>query len=150
MPTNINTPMFQKALQKQGAKASMRGRLPRTDALLSKLMLSDMQRKQQFAQIGQAKKRADLSHRMRKFSMGQQKKRLDEEKAQLPWELGIGAGTALYSALEGRSRAQAIREAEARKEARYQSMMDSFADRKAKREFDKDIRSKLAVYPGGR
>jgi hypothetical protein len=52
-----------------------------------------------------------------------QKGQLAQRQKQLPWQIGIGAGTALLSGLEGRRQANLTAERAARQEEMYQQTM---------------------------
>lgn len=119
-------PMYQEQMQKAHAKASMRGNRPKTEALQSRLAEMDLARKLAFGSLGLQKKRSDLSHAGRSENLKQSKKALKKRKEQLPWEIGIGAGTGLLSALEGKRRAGIVKANEKRAEQRHQDMMGSF------------------------
>jgi len=103
----LNQPMYQRAMQRHLAKASMRGQRPNEFAVQAKFADQDLARRQQFRDIQQTKQRSDLAHRGRMANLNMAKKDLKTAKKQLPWELGIGAAGALYSTVEGRRRAKA-------------------------------------------
>jgi hypothetical protein len=116
-------PMYQKAMQGANAKASMRGNRAKTSALQSRLAEMDFARKLAFSGLGLQKKRADLSHAGRVETQRVAGDRLKERKKQLPWQIGIGAGTGLMSALEGRRRANLIKANSAKADARFNQTM---------------------------
>ena len=103
-------PMFQRELLKAQSKASMRGNRANINGLLQRLATEDLTRKDQFRRLGLRKESSDLHHSGRMQMQGMQKDDLRDRKKALPWTIGIGTGTALMSALEGRRRAQLIRE----------------------------------------
>ena len=123
-------PMFQREMQKAEAKASMSGQRPQTEAIKTALHMQDLERKNQFGQLSRAKKRHKMSMKGQKFDLKQQNKSLKEREKQLPWQIGIGVGTSLLSALEGRRRAQLIAQRDALKEARWNDMMSRFGGTK--------------------
>lgn len=105
-----NQPMYQRAMQKHLAKASMSGRRPNTFAVQAQAANQDIARKQAFAGLGLSKKRSDLAHKGRMASFNLQRDQMKDAKSQLPWTLGMGAAGALMSAWEGRRRAKSIAE----------------------------------------
>ena len=115
-----NQPMFQSAMLKAHSKASMRGNRPKTRGIQSRLAEMDLARKAAFRDIGLSKQRSDLTHKGRMAGLKMDKKALATRKKQLPYTIGIGAGTALLSGLEGHRRAQMIKERQALEERRYQ------------------------------
>jgi hypothetical protein len=118
-------PMYQKEMQKAQAKASMRGNRPKTEALQSRLAEMDLARKLAFGSLGLQKKRSDLSHAGRSENLKQSKKTLKKREKQLPWEIGVGAGTGLLSAFEGKRRADLIKTREKKSDAQFGQLMGS-------------------------
>lgn len=116
-----NQPMFQSAMLKAHSKASMRGNRPQTRGIQSRLAEMDLARKAAFRDIGLSKKRSDLTHKGRMAGLKMDKKALADRKKQLPYTIGIGAGTAILSGLEGHRRSQMIKERQALEESRYQN-----------------------------
>lgn len=112
-------PEFQRAMLKRHAKSSMRGNQANTRGLQSQLASRDIQRKQAFKGISQQRQRSDLAHAGRTAQYKMDRKALKDRAKQLPWQTGIGAGTALVSGLEGRRRANILREAEANRQKRF-------------------------------
>jgi hypothetical protein len=104
---------WQRAMQKAHAKASMGGQPLRTEALQQGLAAEDINRKLAFERLGLDRQRSDLAHKYRKAQYRMQKKQLKQDKRMLPWQMALGGGTALVSALEGRSRANKISRADA-------------------------------------
>jgi len=104
---------WQNAMLKAHAKASMGGQPLRTAALQQGLASEDINRRLAFERLGLQKKRSDLEHRYRKHQYKMSKKQLKQDKRALPWTMALGGGTALFSALEGRSRANRISQADA-------------------------------------
>lgn len=108
-----NQAMFQQEMLKQHSKDSMRGQRTnrtRSRGIQSKLHELDLARKNAFAQLGLSKQRSDLSHRGRMAQYKLDKKDLQQRKKTLPWQIGIGGGVALLSGLEGKRRADLIKE----------------------------------------
>jgi hypothetical protein len=122
--------MYQREMQKANAKASMRGNRPKTAALQSRLAEMDLARKLMFSSLGLQKKRSDLSHAGRVEGLKQTGKRLKERETQLPWQIGIGAGTGLMSAMEGKRRADLIRSNSMKSDARFNTVMEAYKDQK--------------------
>jgi len=118
-------PKWQREMLKAHSKASMGGQPMRTEALQQGLAREDIDRKNQFRGLALQKKRSDLSHKYRKHQYKMEKKELSHQKKMLPWTIALGGGTALVSALEGRSRANRIGKAEAASQARHDEMMGS-------------------------
>ena len=140
-----NQPMFQQEMLRQHSKSSMRGQ--RTNRVQSRgiqtrLHEMDLARKSAFANIGLSKKRSDLQHRGRMAAHKIAKGELADRQRQLPWTIGIGAGTALLSGLEGKRRADMIREQVAKNERRYQ---DTRRDAHTNEAY---MRSRMFAIPG--
>jgi hypothetical protein len=122
-------PMYQQQMQRAQAKASMRGNRPKTEALQSRLAEMDLARKLAFESLGLQKKRSDLSHAGRSENLKQSKKALKKRREQLPWELGIGSGTALLSALEGKRRAGLVKANTKKQDDRFNEIMEAYKDK---------------------
>lgn len=103
---------WQRAMQRAHSKASMGGQPLRTRALQEGLASEDLNRKLAFERLGLQKKRSDLQHKYRMAQHKMAKKELKHQKRMLPWTMALGGGTALFSALEGRSRANRISKAD--------------------------------------
>ena len=125
-------PMYQRAMQKAHAKASMRGNRAQTAGLQSRLAEMDLARKLAFKGIGLQKKRSDLAHKGRMASFDVRKKELKDRKAQLPWQIGIGAGTALLSGLEGKRQANIIKANEEAAAKRHTDIMNREDEKEAR------------------
>lgn len=124
-----NTPDYQKRMRDLQAKYSMRGNRPSKKVIrdeMKSLHLQDLERKLAFSQLSQQKQKADLSHRMRSFQLGMAKDELKERKQQLPWQMGIGIATGLYSALEGKRRANILADQEKKREDRFNDIMSNY------------------------
>lgn len=117
----MNTPEWQRAMQRAHAQASMGGQPLRTAGIQEGLANKDIQRKLDFQRLGLQKKRADLQHRGRMAQYKMDKKELKDRKKMLPWTIALGGGTALMSALEGRSRANRIQRAEEARQSRWKN-----------------------------
>lgn len=117
-------PMYQQAMQKARSKASMRGNRAKTSGLQSRLAEMDLARKMAFKSLSLQRKRADLSHAGRAENLRVASKDLKERKEQLPWQIGIGAGTSLLSGLEGRRRANLIKKQEQERQWNFDQMMN--------------------------
>ena len=112
-------PMFQREMQRAHSKASMRGQRPKTAALQSRLAEMDMARKLAFGEIYNTKARSDLQQAGRKADLGMRRDALAKKKAALPWQIGIGVGTGLMGAYEGKRRADMIKEATRKSDERF-------------------------------
>lgn len=114
-----NQAMYQQAMLKQHSKSSMRGNRTKTRGIQSRLAEMDLARKAAFRDIGLTQKRSDLTHAGRMASHKMQKKALKQRKKQLPWQIGIGAGTSILSGLEGQRRKQVIADQAAVEQQRF-------------------------------
>lgn len=137
-------PKWQREMLKAHSKASMGGQPMRTEALQQGLAREDIDRKNAFQSLALQKKRSDLSHKYRKFQHKMEKKELKHQKKMLPWTMALGGGTALLSALEGRSRANRINKAEAAAQTRHDEMMSN------QRTYREALRRRQGVNPVGR
>lgn len=127
-----STPAYQQAMQNYLAKASMQGRRnPNTTGIESQLHGQDMDMKHSFGSLARQQQRANLSHRGRKFTHKLARRALQDRVKQLPWSIGIGAGTSLISAIEGKRRADAIKAGQARDVEMHNEQMDLMAQQKA-------------------
>jgi len=79
----------------------------------------DLARKAAFRDIGLTQKRSDLAHAGRMAGHKMQKKALKQRRKQLPWQIGIGAGTSILSGLEGQRRKQVIADQAAVEQQRF-------------------------------
>lgn len=104
------TPIYQRAMQRARAKASMQGQIPQLQNLQAQLAAQDLARRRAFERLGLARLQSNLAHRGRMQGLRADETALKNRRQQLPWEIGIGAGTSLMAALEGQRRAQALRE----------------------------------------
>lgn len=114
-----NQPMFQREMLRQHSKSSMQGNRTKTRGIQSRLAEMDLARKAAFRDIGLTQKRSDLAHAGRMAGHKIQKKALKQRKKQLPWQIGIGAGTAILSGLEGQRRKQVIADQAALEQERF-------------------------------
>jgi hypothetical protein len=112
-----STPAFQRAMLQAQSRASMRGNRAKTGALHGRLSQQDLARKAAFGQLARQQQRYNLGDRGRSFELNLQKDALKKRKKALPLTMGIGAGTALLSAMEGRRRAGLLEEQTAKTEA---------------------------------
>lgn len=118
-------PVLQRSLQRNRAKASMRGNRPNEAAIMTEIADRELARKLQFSQLGLQKKRDDLRHKGRTANLSASKKALKDRENTLMWQTVTGAGGAILSHLEGKRRAKKITDREARAEKRYGNMMRS-------------------------
>jgi hypothetical protein len=99
----------------------------------------DLARKLAFKGIGLQKKRSDLAHKGRMASFNVRKGELKDRKAQLPWSIGIGAGTSLMSGLEGKRRADIVKANTLKADQRYEDTQQQ------SREYRNAIMSRLGL-----
>jgi hypothetical protein len=115
-------PEFQRKIQKAEAKASMLGNRPKVDAIMTKLATDDLYRKQIFDQLGMDKSAKDSYHRHRTNMLNLSKDRLKDRKKTMKWTIGTGIATGLFSALEGKRRADIGRQQFAREQEIWEEL----------------------------
>jgi len=100
----------------------------------------DMARKLAFGEIYNTKARSDLQQAGRKADLGMRRDALAKKKAALPWQIGIGVGTGLMGAYEGKRRADVIKEQTRKSDERF-----ALTQKQAK-ENNKALMSRLGLY----
>ena len=131
---NYNDPRYQREIQRANAKAGMSGNIPKTEPISGRhaayqlgrqlqrqgLALQSGMKKTQhemnLARLKQADRRYGLQNERFNLFKRATKDRLDHDKENMDWTIGLGIGQLGYGALEGQRRKKILQTELSRKE----------------------------------